>query len=117
VLTYFALTFVISWGGVLLVIGGPAGIPGTSEQLARLLPPAILAMLMHASLTASTFILGPLAISGIALLTYGLALAAALWVVVAAVAVANRVQLSQQPLRSRPAAATEQHADIGRVST
>jgi hypothetical protein len=25
VLTYFALTFAISWGGVLLVIGGPGG--------------------------------------------------------------------------------------------
>jgi uncharacterized protein len=38
VLTYYALAFAISWGVVLLVIGGPGGIPATSEQIARLLP-------------------------------------------------------------------------------
>jgi membrane protease YdiL (CAAX protease family) len=38
VLTYYALTFAISWGVVLLVIGGPGGIQGSSEQIARLLP-------------------------------------------------------------------------------
>lgn len=43
VLTYYALAFAISWGVVLLVIGGPGGIPGTSEQIARLLPSAIAA--------------------------------------------------------------------------
>ena len=32
VLAYFALTFTISWGGVLLVIGGPAGMSGTTAQ-------------------------------------------------------------------------------------
>lgn len=42
--TYFALTFAISWGGILLVIG-PAGIPGTEEQVERLLPYVYLAML------------------------------------------------------------------------
>jgi uncharacterized protein len=63
----------------------------------------LVAMLMHASLTASTLILGPLAISGVALLTYCLALAAALWVVVAAVAVANSGHLSRQRLRRRVA--------------
>jgi CAAX protease family protein len=44
--TSFALTFAISCGGVLLVIGGPRGIPGTPEQFERLLPfvgPAMLA--------------------------------------------------------------------------
>jgi membrane protease YdiL (CAAX protease family) len=45
VLTYYALTFTISWGGVLLVIGGPGGIPGTKEQFETLLPLAILALL------------------------------------------------------------------------
>ena len=49
VLTYFALTFAISWGGVLLVIGGPGGIPGTPEQLETLLPIAIVAMLIGPS--------------------------------------------------------------------
>ena len=55
----------------------------------------LVAMLMHASLTTSVRIFDPLAISGVALLTYNLVLAAALWVVVAAVAVANRGQLER----------------------
>jgi membrane protease YdiL (CAAX protease family) len=41
VLTYYVLTFAISSGGVLLVIGGPGGIPATAEQFERLLPIAI----------------------------------------------------------------------------
>jgi uncharacterized protein len=45
VLTYYALAFTISWGGVLLVVGGPGGIPGTAEQFKRLLPFAIPALL------------------------------------------------------------------------
>jgi membrane protease YdiL (CAAX protease family) len=53
------------------------------------------AMLMHASLSASTFILAP-AVTGVAGLTLGFAYAAATWVVVAAVVVANGGQLSQQ---------------------
>jgi len=44
VTTYFALTFVISWGGILIVVG-PGGIPGTREEFERLLPVVILAML------------------------------------------------------------------------
>jgi membrane protease YdiL (CAAX protease family) len=43
--SYFALTFAISWGGVLLVIGGLGGIPGTPEQFETLLPFVILALL------------------------------------------------------------------------
>ena len=35
--TYYTLTFAISWGGVLLVIGGPGGLPGTPEQADRLM--------------------------------------------------------------------------------
>jgi hypothetical protein len=54
-------------------------------------------MLMHASLTASTLILGPLAISGAALLTYVLVSSAAMWIVVAAVVVAQGGHLSRQP--------------------
>ena len=50
----------------------------------------LVAMLMHASLTASVRIFDPLAISGVPLLTYNLALAAVLWVVVAGVTAANR---------------------------
>jgi membrane protease YdiL (CAAX protease family) len=43
--SYFALTFAISWSGVLLVIGGPGGIPGIPEQFETLLPVVILALL------------------------------------------------------------------------
>jgi uncharacterized protein len=48
VLTYFALAFAISWGGVLIVVG-PGGFPGTLEQFETLLPFAILAMLVGPS--------------------------------------------------------------------
>lgn len=41
----FALVFLISWGGVLLVIGGPGAIPGTPEQTAKLFPYALMTML------------------------------------------------------------------------
>jgi membrane protease YdiL (CAAX protease family) len=43
--TYVVLAHVISWGGVLLVIGGPSRIPGTVEEFQMLLLPAVLAML------------------------------------------------------------------------
>jgi uncharacterized protein len=59
----------------------------------------LVAMLMHASLTASARIFSPLAIAGGPLLTFDLVWAAAVWVVVAAVAVANGGQLSRQPAR------------------
>ena len=51
VLSYFALTFVISWGGVLLVIGGPGGIPSTQEQFEALFPVALVAMLAGPSVS------------------------------------------------------------------
>ena len=44
VLAYFALTFAISWGGILLLIGGPSAIPTPSEEAMKLLPVAILIM-------------------------------------------------------------------------
>mgnify|MGYP000250597655 CR=1 FL=1 len=49
-LTYYALTFTISWGGIFLVIGGPGGIPGTPDQFQRLLPFVVLAMLAGPSI-------------------------------------------------------------------
>jgi len=59
----------------------------------------LVVMFMHASLTASTlFILSPAA-RGVSLMVYYIVLAAALWVVVAVVAVANGGRLSLQPLR------------------
>lgn len=58
----------------------------------------LVAMLMHASLTASMLILGPLALAGAPFLIYLLVSSAATWIVVAAVALANRGQRARQPL-------------------
>jgi membrane protease YdiL (CAAX protease family) len=64
----------------------------------------LVAMLMHASYIASTlFILSPMPIAGVPFLTYAWVFAAALWLVVTAVAVANGWHLSWQPLRRRVA--------------
>jgi uncharacterized protein len=62
----------------------------------------LVVMLMHASLSASMFILHPL-VTGVAILTYVLVWAAALWVVVGAVALAQGGHLSRQPPRRRVA--------------
>jgi len=56
----------------------------------------LIAMLMHASLSASTFILGPEKVTGLALVSYGFALTAAWWIIVAVVAIARRKRSSQQ---------------------
>lgn len=45
VLTYFILTFVISWGGV-LILGAPYGMPTTSEQFEKLYPIVFLPYLL-----------------------------------------------------------------------
>jgi len=44
VLTYYFLVFVISWGGILILIGGPGNIPGPIEQAEKLFIPALLIM-------------------------------------------------------------------------
>jgi membrane protease YdiL (CAAX protease family) len=44
VLTYYALVFAMSWGGILLIVGGPGGIPGSSEEVEMLMPPVLLAL-------------------------------------------------------------------------
>ena len=63
----------------------------------------LVAILMHASLTASVpLILMPLA-TGVALLSWYLLLAGALWLVVGAVAVASGGYTSPQTLRRRVA--------------
>jgi uncharacterized protein len=63
----------------------------------------LLAILMHASLTASMIILPPV-VTGVAFLTYNLVLTAVLWVVVGLVALAQGGHLSRQPpLRRRVA--------------
>lgn len=63
----------------------------------------LLAMLMHTSLSTSTFILGPspLTISGTSLLIYDIVLAIAWWGVVAAVATTNRFEFIKHPILER----------------
>jgi hypothetical protein len=63
----------------------------------------LLAMLMHAVLTSGMLILTPTAISGAALLTWLIVLAAVFWASVAAVAVANRERRSLPPLQRQVA--------------
>jgi uncharacterized protein len=58
----------------------------------------LLAMLMHASATASMLILQPFAISGAMLLTYVLGLGVAFWTIVGLVAVATRGRFARPPL-------------------
>ncbi|EKD53247.1 MAG: CAAX amino terminal protease family [uncultured bacterium] len=44
VFSYYFLVFTISWGGILLLIGGPGNIPGTYEQASKLFFPVLVAM-------------------------------------------------------------------------
>jgi membrane protease YdiL (CAAX protease family) len=44
VLSYYLLVFAISWGGILILIGGPDHIPGTKERAEKLFIPALLIM-------------------------------------------------------------------------
>lgn len=44
VIAYYVLVFAISWGGILILIGGPGNIPGTKDQAAKLFVPALLIM-------------------------------------------------------------------------
>jgi hypothetical protein len=50
VTTYFVLAFAISWGGLLLVIGGPGRIPGTAEETTKLFPAMYLVTIAGPSL-------------------------------------------------------------------
>jgi membrane protease YdiL (CAAX protease family) len=52
VLSFYVLTFAISWGGFLAVIGGPGSIPGDSEHVARVTPLAMLAWLVGPSISS-----------------------------------------------------------------
>ncbi len=63
----------------------------------------LVAMLMHTSLAAFWTSLTPLTLSGMTLVTFYLVITAALWVVIAAVAVVNGWRLSRQSLRRRVA--------------
>jgi len=53
-LSYYVITFLISWGGVLLVIA-PTGLHATSEQFAKLFPLAVMAM-VTGPITAGIFL-------------------------------------------------------------
>lgn len=48
---YFVLTFVISWGAVLIVVG-PAGFPASTEQAESALPVIVFATLAGPSVAA-----------------------------------------------------------------
>src|SRR5215204_3681443 len=63
----------------------------------------LVAMLMHASFSASMLILQPLGLALVPGLTWALVLAASLWVVVGAVALAQGGHLSRRSLRKRVA--------------
>ncbi|HEY8925945.1 MAG TPA: CPBP family intramembrane glutamic endopeptidase [Polyangia bacterium] len=49
-LSYYALAFALSWGAMLLVIGGPRAIPGDRTQIERLMPVAVVALLLGPSI-------------------------------------------------------------------
>ena len=51
---YHLLTFAISWRGILFVVGGPAGIPGSASDLQRLMPLAIPFMLFGPTIAVLT---------------------------------------------------------------
>lgn len=63
----------------------------------------LLAMLMHATLVASLQILVPPTLTGVALLSYILVWAAALWSIVALVITVNHKQVARRPLRTQMA--------------
>ncbi len=53
---YFALTFAISWGGFILVVG-PGGFPGTKEQFGTLFP-IVVSMMLAGPSVASILLTG-----------------------------------------------------------
>ena len=61
----------------------------------------LMAMLMHVPIVVGVFVLVPQTMPAMAVVTFDLVFGTTLWVVVAAVAVANRGQLSRQPFPSK----------------
>ena len=51
VLSYFAITFAISFSLFILAVGGPGAIPGTPEQIEKLMLPTILGLLVGPPIT------------------------------------------------------------------
>ena len=68
----------------------------------------LVAMLMHASLSACTFILGPSTLTGLGLVAYGFALAGAWWIIVAVFGLSLRYRRDLNAARAR-LAAVERH--------
>ena len=101
----FPLALFVALTGLSLLVGGLLAFRVLMVWVYERTGSLLLAILMHASWAASTFILnppaGPGAMSGASLLIYDLVSAAALWVVVAVLAVATHGHLSRQPLSSR----------------
>lgn len=50
VVVFYALLFALSWGGILAIVGGPRRIPGTVEDVERLMVPVLLALFAGPSL-------------------------------------------------------------------
>lgn len=101
---------VVAWGigdragtvpvALFMIVDGLAGLPAFRVLMVWVYDRTqslCVAILMHLSITASTFILTPQT-TGPSLLVYGVAFAAAVWLVLAVISVANRGQLSR-PLR------------------
>ena len=63
----------------------------------------LIGILMHFSLTGSARIIGAPGIAGVPLLTFDLLWCAAVWALVATVAVANQGRLAPQPLKRQAA--------------
>jgi len=101
----FPLVLFLALTGLSLLVGGLLAFRVLMVWVYERTGSLLLAILMHASFAACTFILnpvvGPGAMTGSSLLTYDLVLAAALWIVVVVVAVANGRHPSRQPLSSR----------------
>ena len=60
----------------------------------------LVTMLMHVSIVVGVFVLVPQTLPAMAVVTFDLVFGTALWLIVAAVALANRGQLSRQPFPS-----------------
>src|SRR5215203_4750373 len=102
----FPLALFVVLSGLSLLVGGLLAFRVLMVWVYERTGSLLVAMLMHASLSACQFILGPVAgpgaLSGASLLAYGIASGAAMWVVVGVLAVASRGHVTRQPpLRRR----------------
>jgi membrane protease YdiL (CAAX protease family) len=92
------VTFFVTLTGLSLVVGQLPAYRVLMVWVYDRTGSLLVAMLMHASLTACLLVFSPSTVRGLPLVAYGFALGAAWWIVVAAVAAASRRQVSRQPL-------------------